>query len=67
MPDNNQGFAGMSEEERKEAESKGGSNSSGSLKNDPQRASDMGKKGAKAEPTEAKRRGGQNSHSGSSS
>jgi general stress protein YciG len=50
----------LSEEDR----SKGGSNSGGNFKHDPQRASNAGKKGAKAEPTEAKRKGGENSHRG---
>ncbi|HWB38678.1 MAG TPA: KGG domain-containing protein [Candidatus Saccharimonadales bacterium] len=45
-----------------EARSKGGSNSGGNFKNDPQRASEAGKKGAAAQSTEAKARGGQNSH-----
>lgn len=42
--------------------SKGGQASSGSFDNDPQRASDAGKEGAEAQPTEAKQRGGQHSH-----
>lgn len=50
----------LSEEDR----AKGGSNSSGNFKNDPQRASEAGKKGAEAQPTEAKRKGGEHSHGG---
>jgi general stress protein YciG len=45
-----------------EARSKGGSNSGGNFKNDPKRASEAGKKGAEAQSTEDKARGGENSH-----
>lgn len=45
-----------------EARSKGGKHSSGNFKNDPKRASEAGKKGAEAQPIEAKRKGGENSH-----
>lgn len=41
--------------------SEGGSASSGNLKNDPQRASDMGKKGADAQSKEDKAEGGRHS------
>lgn len=44
--------------------SEGGSKSSGNFKNDPERASREGRKGAEAQPVEAKREGGRNSHSG---
>jgi len=44
-----------------EQASEGGKASSGSFDNDPQRASEAGKKGAANQPTEAKQRGGQNS------
>jgi uncharacterized protein len=57
-----QGFAGMSKSKQREAASHGGSKSGGNFKNDPERASAAGKRGAEAQPTEAKRRGGQNSH-----
>jgi len=58
----NRGFASMDEDKQKDIASKGGKASSGNFKNDPQRASEAGKKGAQAQPTEAKQRGGQNSH-----
>lgn len=51
------GFASMSEEERQEIARRGGEASSSK-----QDMSELGKKGAAAQPTEAKRRGGQNSH-----
>jgi uncharacterized protein len=47
-----------------EDRAKGGQNSGGNFKNDPQRASEAGKKGAQAQPTEAKAKGGQNSGGG---
>ncbi|HWT56157.1 MAG TPA: KGG domain-containing protein [Candidatus Microsaccharimonas sp.] len=63
MTDNsNRGFASMDDATQKSIASKGGKASSGNFKNDPQRASDAGKKGAAAQPTEAKQLGGQNSH-----
>jgi general stress protein YciG len=62
MADDNRGFRGMSDKKQRDAASKGGSQSGGNFKNDPQRASEAGKKGAEAQPTEAKRRGGENSH-----
>lgn len=58
----NQGFAGMAKDKQRDAASKGGSASGGNFKNDPQRASRAGKKGAEAQPIEAKARGGHNSH-----
>ena len=64
MADDNRGFAGMDDQKQKDIASQGGQASGGNFKNDPQRASKEGKKGAEAQPTEAKRRGGQNSHSG---
>jgi len=48
----------------KEDRSKGGSNSGGNFKKDPQRASEAGKKGSKAEPHAAKVAGGEHSHGG---
>lgn len=62
MATSNRGFASMDSEKQREIASKGGSASGGNFKNDPQRASAAGKKGAAAQPTEAKQRGGQNSH-----
>ena len=64
MADNtsNRGFASMSEEQQRAIASKGGKASGGNFKNDPERASEAGKRGAAAQPTEAKRRGGENSH-----
>lgn len=50
-----------------EQASKGGSVSGGNFKNDPERASEAGQKGAEAQPTEAKAKGGHNSHSGGNS
>ncbi len=58
----NRGFASMDESKQREIAKKGGSASGGNFKNDPQRASEAGKKGAQAEPLEAKRHGGENSH-----
>lgn len=59
MADNtsNRGFASMDEAKQKEIASKGGKASS-----EKQDMSKLGKKGAEAQPTEAKRRGGENSH-----
>jgi general stress protein YciG len=64
MATDDRGFASMDEDKQKEIASKGGSASGGNFKNDPQRASEAGKKGAAAQPTEAKRKGGENSHGG---
>jgi general stress protein YciG len=66
MADNNRGFASMDESKQKDIASKGGQSSGGNFKNDPQRASEAGKKGAQAQPTEAKQRGGHNSRSNNS-
>jgi uncharacterized protein len=65
MADDNRGFASMDDQQQRDIASKGGSASGGNFKNDPKRASEAGKKGAKAQPTEAKRRGGENSHNNS--
>ncbi|HEY5805772.1 MAG TPA: general stress protein [Candidatus Saccharimonadales bacterium] len=56
------GFASMDEDKQREIASKGGRASGGNFANDPARASRAGRKGAEAQPTEAKRRGGQHSH-----
>lgn len=62
MATSNRGFASMDEDKQREIASKGGKASGGNFKNDRQRASEAGKKGAAAQPEEAKRRGGENSH-----
>lgn len=62
MADSNRGFASMDDDKQREIASKGGQASGGNFANDPKRASEAGKKGAAAQPTEAKRRGGENSH-----
>ncbi|HEX5797387.1 MAG TPA: general stress protein [Candidatus Saccharimonadales bacterium] len=41
----NRGFASMDEEKQRKIASKGGKASGGNFKNDPQRASEAGKKG----------------------
>jgi general stress protein YciG len=60
----NRGFASMDSDKQKDIASKGGKASGGNFANDPAKASAAGKKGAQAQPTEAKREGGRNSHSG---
>lgn len=52
----NRGFASMDSDKQREIASKGGKASSAK-----QNMSELGKKGAAAQPTEAKQRGGQNS------
>lgn len=56
------GSENMSEEKKKEIRTKGGYASSSK-----QDMSKLGKQGAEAQPTEAKRKGGEHSHSGGSS
>lgn len=57
MADNsNRGFAAMDEDKQRDIASEGGKASGAN------RASHAGKKGARAQPTEAKSRGGKNSH-----
>jgi uncharacterized protein len=58
----NRGFASMDADKQREIASKGGKASGGNFKNDRERASMAGKKGAQEQPIEAKRRGGENSH-----
>ena len=53
----NRGFAAMNEDKQREIASKGGRASSAK-----QDMSKLGKKGAAAQPTEAKRLGGEHSH-----
>lgn len=60
----NRGFGSMDPDKQREIASKGGRSSGGNFANDPERASRAGKKGAEAQPTEAKRRGGQHSRRG---
>ena len=69
MADNtsNRGFASMDADKQREIASKGGKASGGNFKNDRQRASEAGKKGAQAEPMEAKRKGGEHSHQNTNS
>jgi general stress protein YciG len=52
----------MDESKQREIASKGGQASGGNFKNDTARASQAGKKGAAAQPREAKAKGGRNSH-----
>ena len=56
----NRGFASMDEDKQREIASTGGRASSAK-----QDMSALGKKGAKAQPTEAKQRGGEHSHQNS--
>lgn len=66
MANDQRGFASMDPEEQRKIARKGGEASTGKFGGpngaDP---SEAGRKGAEAQPTEAKRRGGQNSHRGS--
>lgn len=59
---NNQGFASMDANKRREIASEGGKASTGNFANDKAKAREAGKKGAAAQPTEAKAKGGHNSH-----
>ncbi len=61
MAVSDRGFASMDPAKQKEIARKGGQSSSGNFKHDPQRASQAGKKGAQAQPMEAKQLGGRNS------
>ena len=62
MADNtsNRGFASMDDDKQREIAREGGKASSAK-----QDMSELGKKGAAAQPTEAKRRGGEHSHQNS--
>jgi general stress protein YciG len=62
MATSDRGFASMDEAKQREIASKGGKASGGNFKNDKQKASQAGKKGAAAQSTEAKAKGGRNSH-----
>ncbi|HSW84995.1 MAG TPA: KGG domain-containing protein [Candidatus Saccharimonadales bacterium] len=65
MATSDRGFASMDATKQREIASKGGKASSGNFANDRKKASEAGKKGAAAQPIEAKRKGGEHSHSGS--
>jgi general stress protein YciG len=56
------GFAAMSPRERRIAAAHGGSRSGGNFKYNRERARAAGRLGAEAQPLEAKRKGGRNSH-----
>jgi uncharacterized protein len=62
MGTEDRGFASMDEAKQREIASKGGKASGGNFKNDREKAAEAGRKGAAAQPTEAKAKGGQNSH-----
>lgn len=62
MTASNRGFASMDDSKQRAIASEGGKASGGNFANDPKRASEAGKKGAANQSTEAKRRGGENSH-----
>ena len=63
MATSNRGFASMDESKQKDIASKGGKASGGQNLQNVDRSA-AGKKGAAAQPTEAKAEGGRNSHSG---
>lgn len=62
MSKSDRGFASMDDKKQREIASKGGQSSSGNFAQDKEKASEAGKKGAAAQPTEAKAKGGRNSH-----
>jgi general stress protein YciG len=62
MATSDRGFASMDAGKQREIASKGGKASGGNFKNDRKKASEAGKKGAAAQPTSAKAKGGHNSH-----
>lgn len=62
MATDDRGFASMDEDKQKDIASKGGQASGGNFANDRKKASEAGKKGAEAQSTEAKAKGGHNSH-----
>jgi general stress protein YciG len=64
MADNtsNRGFAAMDPDKQRGIASQGGKASGGNFAKDKERASIAGKRGAKAQPTAAKRLGGEHSH-----
>jgi len=64
MTNTGRGFAGMDPEKQRRIASEGGSASGGNFANDRERAAEAGRKGAAAQPHEAKVEGGRNSHRG---
>lgn len=62
MGTEDRGFASMDEAKQRDIASKGGKASGGNFKKDKAKASEAGKKGAAAQPLEAKAKGGHNSH-----
>ena len=62
MATSDRGFASMDKDKQRDIASKGGKSSGGNFKNDTTRASETGKKGAEAQPRQAKAEGGHNSH-----
>jgi uncharacterized protein len=60
----NRGFASMDSSKQRKIASKGGKASGGQFKSGDERTSKAGKRGAEAQSTEAKRKGGENSHRG---
>lgn len=62
MSRSHRGFAAMDPDKQREIARKGGRLSGGNFANDREKASRAGKKGALAQPVEAKRAGGRNSH-----
>lgn len=64
---NNQGFASMEDDQLDNMNMTNHNESGNKLQDNPQRASELGKKGADAQPTEAKSRGGMNSRRDSES
>lgn len=64
MAISDRGFASMDEDKQRDIASRGGSASGGNFKYNRKRASIAGKKGARAQSTAAKAKGGRNSHRG---
>ena len=62
MAASNRGLASADDETRKRVASEGGKASGGNFAKDKNRASEAGKKGAAAQSTEDKAKGGRNSH-----
>lgn len=62
MTASNRGLASADDSTKKRVASEGGKASGGNFKNDTNRASEAGKKGAAAQSTEDKAKGGRNSH-----
>lgn len=62
MSTSDRGFASMDDKKQRDIASKGGQASEGNFNKDKEKASEAGKKGAAAQSTEAKAKGGHNSH-----